>query len=66
MRKERNIPVHICSQKSEKSDLQYWLSKTPEERISAMEVLREQYYAIAGYTTTPRLIPIVHIRDLHS
>jgi len=26
------------------SDLEYWLSKTPEERISAVEILRRQYY----------------------
>jgi hypothetical protein len=23
---------------------QYWLSKTPDERISAVEILRRQYY----------------------
>ena len=26
------------------SDLEYWLSKTPDERISAVEILRRQYY----------------------
>ena len=25
-------------------DLEYWLSKTPEERISAIEFLRQQLY----------------------
>ena len=25
-------------------DLAYWLSCTPEERISAVEILRRQYY----------------------
>lgn len=25
-------------------DLDYWLSKTPEERISAIEILRQQFY----------------------
>jgi hypothetical protein len=24
-------------------DLEFWLSKSPEERISAMEILRRQY-----------------------
>ncbi len=28
----------------EKDDLKYWLSKTPEERLSAVEHLRKQYY----------------------
>jgi len=27
-----------------KSDLEYWLSRTPEERISAVEILRRQKY----------------------
>jgi len=27
-----------------KEDLAYWLSKTPEERISAIEILRRQYH----------------------
>lgn len=27
-----------------KEDLAYWLSKTPEERISTVEILRRQYY----------------------
>jgi len=26
-----------------KSDLRYWLSQPPEERISAVEILRRQY-----------------------
>ena len=29
---------------SMKEDLAYWLSKTPEERIEAVEYLRRQYY----------------------
>lgn len=28
----------------EKDDLRYWLSKSPEERIGAVEFLRKQYY----------------------
>jgi hypothetical protein len=27
-----------------KSDLEYWLSRTPEERLSAVEILRRQKY----------------------
>ena len=27
-----------------KEDLAYWLNKTPEERISAIEILRRQYH----------------------
>ena len=27
-----------------KEDLAYWLNKSPEERVSAVEYLRKQYY----------------------
>ena len=27
-----------------KEDLAYWLNKTPEDRISAIEILRRQYH----------------------
>ncbi len=30
---------------AEKADLAYWLSKTPEERVAAVEELREQFGA---------------------
>ena len=29
---------------SVKADLEYWLSKSPEERIEAVEILRRQFY----------------------
>jgi hypothetical protein len=33
---------------SAKEDLTFWLSKTPEERIFAVEYLRRQYHGISG------------------
>jgi hypothetical protein len=39
--------VHKCSLDDSnqiQSDLEYWLSKTPEERIEAVEILRRQYH----------------------
>jgi hypothetical protein len=39
-------------------DLQFWLSKTPEERGSAMEILRQQFYeTVEG--STPRLQRVI-------
>lgn len=29
-------------------DLGYWLSRTPEERLSAVEILRRQYFGDTG------------------
>jgi hypothetical protein len=44
------------SETSVKDELKYWLSKKPEERISAVEILRRQQYA-----GTPRLQRTVRI-----
>lgn len=34
-------------------ELEYWLSKTPQERLQAVELIRQTLYGYAG--TTPRL-----------
>jgi len=40
-----------------KDDLNYWLSKSPQERIAAVEYLRKQYYgSTAGLQRTARVI----------
>ncbi len=41
-------------------DLEYWLSKTPEERISAIEFLRQQFYETED-GSTPRLQRVAKI-----
>ena len=33
----------------------FWLSKTPEERIEAIETIREHYYLMLGYDNPPRI-----------
>jgi hypothetical protein len=33
---------------SRQEDLAYWLSKTPEERVAAVDYLRRQYYGSAA------------------
>ncbi|MFH1051699.1 MAG: hypothetical protein V1779_12325 [bacterium] len=35
--------VNIKHKNDKDSDLDYWLSKSPEERLQAVEILREQY-----------------------
>jgi hypothetical protein len=34
--------------KAVQEDLEYWLSRPPEERVSAVEVLRRQHYGDMG------------------
>ena len=41
---EKVIKKTKLSKSSAKDDLTYWLSKTPEERISAVEILRRQQH----------------------
>lgn len=41
-------------------DLEYWLSKTPEERISAIEFLRQQFYETEN-GSPPRLQRVIKI-----
>lgn len=40
--KKQSLEEH--SKNAIRDDLEYWLSKTPEERVSAVEMLRRQYY----------------------
>jgi hypothetical protein len=50
------VKKYKLSTTSPKDDLKYWLSKSPDERISAVEILRRQHYV-----STPRLRRIARI-----
>ena len=39
----------------DRDDLNYWLLKTPEERIMAMGILQEQYFVLKGYKSPPKI-----------
>jgi len=41
----------------------FWQQKSPEERLSAVEFLREQYYIIQGYQSVPRIKRELNIVD---
>ena len=41
---QRVISKHSLRDDSTRRDLAYWLSRTPEERVSAVEILRRQVY----------------------
>jgi len=44
-------------------DIEFWKKKTPEERLNAVELLREQFYIIQGHKTIPRLIRELRLID---
>ena len=47
----------LCDASSVKDDLAYWLGKSPEERIAAVEYLRKQYHGnTAGLQRSARVI----------
>jgi hypothetical protein len=41
--------------------IEYWKNKTPEERLDAVELLREQYYVIQGLRSVPRINRYVNV-----
>jgi len=52
----------ICDVGDEGTDLEYWLSRPPEERLAAVEYLRQMMY---GYDpATARMERVLEIDDL--
>lgn len=49
--------------KAPSSDLRYWLSRTPAERIAAVETLRQQHFA-QHFDTEPRLQRVCRVTTL--
>jgi len=61
---DRKMEINITSKSDKNADLKFWLKKTPQERIDAVEFLRSQHYALSGYEKLPRLVPILRIRTV--
>jgi hypothetical protein len=53
----------LKSREADVSDRLYWSTKTPEERIAAMEVIRQQWYKIKN-ERPKRLQRVIHIIEL--
>ncbi len=47
--------VHKYNLGEEPNDLNFWLSKTPQERLSALESLRDLYIKLTTNGPKPRL-----------
>lgn len=56
---------HICivDSNSDKESYLFRKEKSPEERLSAVELLREHYYIIRGYKTVPRISRHLHLTN---
>ena len=58
---KRNLVIRTSSKEDEAATRRFWLDKSPEERLDAVEFLREQYYVIRGYKKVPRLVKELHV-----
>ena len=61
-RARKEMAVHIVEKNHNGSDLAFWQTKTPQERINAVEFLRSQYYSLSGYTEIPRITYTIQFR----
>ena len=59
--KDKKRHISIVDKDDVDSAIAYWRVKTPEERLSAVEFLREQYYIILGFDDIPRISKTVKI-----
>jgi len=55
--------ISIIKRDKKNNHHEFWKTKTPEERLSAVEFLREQYYIIQGYDRLPSIIRKISIRE---
>jgi hypothetical protein len=58
-----NLVIRMSSREDETATRLFWMSKSPEERLDAVEFLREQYYVIRRYGNVPRLIKKLQMVD---
>lgn len=62
---KRSLNIKIVPKNNIQNDLEYWQSKTAEERLSAAEDLRNHFYIINGFSDIPRIEKIISIRKLN-
>lgn len=58
------MTLRVVAKEDPRDDLDFWLQKSPMERVAAVEFLREQYYALSGYKSLPRLAHAIRLRSV--
>jgi hypothetical protein len=53
--------VIIKDRRAPDADHEFWKTKSPEERLEAVEFLREQCYLAMGFAEPPRIKRVVTI-----
>jgi len=54
--KRKQKVVFVVEKEDDEMSRLFWKKISPEERLSAVEFLREQYYVIQGYKAPPSII----------
>jgi len=54
--KRKHKIIFVNKKEDDEITRRFWKSKSPEERLSAVEFLREHYYIIQGYEAPPSII----------
>ena len=55
--------ISVIKRDADNNDHEFWKTKTAEERLSAVEFLREQFFIIQGYDHLPFIIMEIDIRE---
>ncbi|HUT69487.1 MAG TPA: hypothetical protein VMW89_02320 [Desulfatiglandales bacterium] len=58
-----NKLIRVVDRDDDEATRLYWKNKTPEERLSAVEFLREQCYVIQGYKSVPSITRTLHVLE---
>jgi len=54
--KRKHKTIFVNKKEDDEMARLFWKNKSPEERLSAVEFLREHYYIIQGYKVPPSII----------
>ena len=54
--KRRYKIIPVSKKEDDEMTRHFWKNKSPDERLSAVEFLREHYYIIQGYKGPPSII----------
>lgn len=66
LRRREELQLRIVDKEDPRDDLQFWLGKSPAERIDAVEFLRRQCHLVTGQKALPRLARTIQLRDRHA
>ena len=58
----RRLHIAIVDKKEDQA-FDFWKTRSAEDRVGAVEFLREQFYAVRGHTKIPRMIKTLRLVD---